>query len=430
MVDRLLAILKNNKTVLNGGLFTFFSFANQGISFILLLIVAHYIAPGEYGQLNLYVVFVQLFSTIITLGSDAYIQVAFFKKDRYYFNMVLNSVMLIATGVLCSLLMVLSFFSGLFSQLIGIEVRYQWMALFVCYMTVFNNMNLNIWIFEEKPVSYGVYSLSTAILNFILTLILVITFQQGWLGRLYAQISVTVVFFIISILFLIKRKYLIFKMPHNVHVKNALSFGVPLIPHAASGWLKQGADRYIINGFLSVASVGLYSFAMNFSNIILTIGTAFNQTNSVYLYKNLKEGYLISKAKLRRRERRMGLFFFLITIAVAIACYFFIPLVVPKYADSAIFIFPLCFSAMFNCFYLLFVNYLLYYGKTKQLMSITFTSSTIQVILSFLFTRYGAIYTAMVFMLMQGFTFMGVFLYSRKLLANQEIEELKNKKYE
>jgi hypothetical protein len=63
-------------------------------------------------------------------------------------------------------------------------------------------------------------------------------------------------------------------------------------------------------------------------------------------------------------------------------------------------------------------------------MSITFTSSTIQVILSFLFTRYGAIYTAMVFMLMQGFTFMGVFLYSRKLLANQEIEELKNKKYE
>lgn len=84
---------------------------------------------------------------------------------------------------------------------VGLSVEYQWLALLICYLQVFSSINLDIWRLEEKPVSYGLYSVSTVLLNFILTLVLVISFQQGWLGRLYAQVGVGIVFFFISIIF-------------------------------------------------------------------------------------------------------------------------------------------------------------------------------------------------------------------------------------
>ena len=45
--------LLGNKLLLKGALFSFFSFFNQGASFLLLIILANYIAPSDYGTLSL-----------------------------------------------------------------------------------------------------------------------------------------------------------------------------------------------------------------------------------------------------------------------------------------------------------------------------------------------------------------------------------------
>lgn len=49
-------------------------------------------------------------------------------------------------------------------------------------------------------------------------------------------------------------------------------WGIPLIPHLATSWIKQGGDRYIINYYYTLAEVGIFSFALNLSNIIDMIG--------------------------------------------------------------------------------------------------------------------------------------------------------------
>ena len=45
--------LLGNKLLLKGALFSFFSFFNQGASFLLLIILANYIAPVSYTHLTL-----------------------------------------------------------------------------------------------------------------------------------------------------------------------------------------------------------------------------------------------------------------------------------------------------------------------------------------------------------------------------------------
>ena len=282
-------------------------------------------------------------------------------------------------------------------------------------MQVFSTVNLDIWRLEENPLSYGIYSVATVFANFILTLILVIGFHWGWLGRVYAQVAVSMLFFFVSIYFLIRRGYLQKLMPNKETVKSALDFGIPLIPHSASAWIRQGLDRYVINYFYMATQVGIYSFAYNFANIIQIIGLAFNATNSVYIYKNLANIEADTSRRLLKQTKVMTLFFAIITLCVYVGTSIFIPIFVPKYTDAISYLFPLCVGAFFQCVYYLFVNYLFYYKKTKKLMYITFSMSLFHVLLSVLLTRYSMMYTAYVTMIVNMMIVLGVFLYSRRV---------------
>lgn len=407
-------ILKNS-LLKNGALFAFFSFLNSGINFLLLLVLANFISPTEYGELNLFNTFVTLLAIFISLNATGIIAVDFFTSDKKHLCRMLNTVLCLSTISLGFFSLLLLLFSSFFEATIGLSIEYQWMGLLVCYAQVFSVINLDIWRLEEKPVSYGLYSVATIIANFVLTLVLVICFKQGWLGRLYAQVSVSALFFFISIYFLKHRGYLVNIIPTKKSIKAALNFGVPLIPHNASIWVRQGLDRYIINYFYLATQVGLYSFAYNFANIIQIIGLAFNATNSVYIYKNLAKNDESVKPVLRHQTRMMIIFFIVITVLVCIGTIIFIPICIPEYVGAIPYLIPLCISALFQCIYYLFVNYIFYYKKTKQLMYITFSLSLLHLILSVTLTRYSVMYTAYVTMFVNFAVLLSVFLYSRRI---------------
>lgn len=407
-------ILKNS-LLKNGALFAFFSFLNSGINFLLLLVLANFISPTEYGELNLFNTFVTLLAIFISLNATGIIAVDFFSSDKKQLCRMLNTVLCLSTISFGFFSILLLLFSSFFETTIGLSIEYQWMGLLVCYAQVFSVINLDIWRLEEKPISYGLYSVATIIANFALTLILVICFKQGWLGRLYAQVSVSAIFFFISIYFLRHRGYLVKIFPTKKSIKAALNFGVPLIPHNASIWVRQGLDRYIINYFYLATQVGLYSFAYNFANIIQIIGLAFNATNSVYIYKNLAKKDESVKPVLRHQTKMMIIFFIVITVLVCIGTIIFIPICIPEYAGAIPYLIPLCISALFQCIYYLFVNYIFYYKKTKQLMYITFSLSLLHLILSVTLTRYSVMYTAYVTMFVNFAVLLSVYLYSRRI---------------
>lgn len=414
-LKNILSKIQTNTVFRNGILFTFFSFLNSGINFLLLIVLANFISPDEYGELNLFNTFVTLLSMLISLNTTGIISIEFFKTTREQLRKLLNGVLLISTGTLCGFTFLLLLFSHFFKMAIGLSVEYQWLALLICYLQVFSAINLDIWRLEEKPIAYGVYSVSTVVLNFVLTLILIISFHQGWLGRLYAQVGVSIAFFFISLVFLMKRGYLKRVYPDKKSLVESLRFGLPLIPHSTSTWIRQGLDRYIINYFYQTSAVGLFSFAYNFANVIHIVGFAFNATNSVFIYKNLSQNPQDARQRLLKQTKAMLFFFMLLTVLVCVSVSIFIPVFVPKYTGSLPYLFPLCLAAMFQCIYYLFVNYIFYYKKTKGLMYITFSMSVVHLLLSLLLTRYAIMYTAYITMFVNFAIAMLVFLYSRKM---------------
>ena len=111
----------------------------------------------------------------------------------------------------------------------------------------------------------------------------------------------------------------------------------------------------------------------------------------------------------------MTLFFVLLTVTVCLGASVFIPFFFPEYKGAVVFLFFQCLGAMFNCLYLLFVNYLFYYKKTKILMYITFSISVLHALLSYALTRYSVLYTVAIGALTNFLIMAGVFLYSRRV---------------
>jgi O-antigen/teichoic acid export membrane protein len=201
--------------------------------------------------------------------------------------------------------------------------------------------------------------------------------------------------------------------------REALVWGVPMIPHVATGWLRQGLDRYIINYFYSVYEVGVFSFAMNLANIIVMIGSAFNSTNSITLFQVLSNKALPNeqkRLKLRRQTRIIFLVYLASTLVVLLSMTILTHIALPKYRGSIPYMWVLAINGLGNCIYFLYCNYLFFYGKTKSLMYITLSTSLMHVGLSFALTRFSLYCTAIVYGLMMTLMTVLVIWQAKKLI--------------
>lgn len=380
------------------------------------MLMAHYVQPESYGQLSLFTTMISLLSIFICLNTNGLIGVNFFTASKEVIQRLLNVTLITALLVYLLFLTGMLLLKSQFEDWTGLDTAFQFCAISVCLLQVVSSVLLDIWRLEEKVGRYGVFAMLMVISNLVLTILFVALMKLDWRGRVYAQVLTCVLFSIIALIILVKKGYLKRILPLKNDFAEGYKFGIPLIPHSTSFWLRQGLDRYIINTFFVQSAVGFFSFAYNFANIIQIIGFAFNASYSVNIYKTLAMADADSVKRLRRNCRYLVGVYLLLTMSVCLFVSILIPFAFPKYNDSIVYLFPLCGGAMFQCFYLVYVNILFFYKKTKILMYITFTCSLLHCFLSFLLTRYGVVYTAYISLFSNMLIFMGVYWYSQKVL--------------
>lgn len=411
--------IKNNKTLLNGGLFSIYSFFNEGISFVLLILLANYIAPAEYGKLSLFNTIVAFLGYFVALSSQGFISISYFKRGPNFFRGDVSAICFICvvvTSVFCIINMIAGDWLG---NKLDLSVSLLWIAIIIAFLKVFQEMWLNFYRITEKVGKYGIICCSFAILNLILSLYLVIKTPLQWEGRIYAQLCCMVLFGLLSIGFFIKKDFLTINLEWS-SIKLITLYGLPLIPHLTSLWIKQGGDRFIINHFHSMEDVGLYSFALNLTSIIVMLGNAFNNSNSVEIFKILSDDTSCdNKYKLLSRQtKNIALISLFATILIVVFVGLLVPVLLPTYTQSLPYFVILSFQGFGQCIYFLFCNYLFYYMKTKQLMYVTFFTSIIHLGLSLWLTRYSLYLTCIIYVLTQLLVTFIVYKISRNLLRD------------
>ncbi len=389
---------------------------NKAVPFLLLPVITHYLTPSDYGIVATYGAFIAILTVFIHISMAGAIQINFFKLSPDQLKIyVTNTLIILSATTFLALLLLLLFYIPL-SHKLDVPPFWLFTGIAIVFAKLPTLINLILWQVKHQAKPYGSYQILQMLSNTAIALILIVGFGMNWQGQLIAQAISSILFGFISLAFIYHRGYLAFQF-NSSYIKDALKFGIPLIPHALSGWFKTGVDRIFLTAFIGTSATGLYSIGYQFGMIIGILAVAFNQAYAPYLYKRLESIDNDGKKELVKYTY----LYFIIIVLSATALSYIAPWIITtflekRYSMSIQFIPWIAFAFAFNGMYFMVVNYVFYMKKTFPLAIVTFTSGLIHAILSyFLIKQNGAIGAAQATTISTFVTFIGVWILSNKV---------------
>jgi O-antigen/teichoic acid export membrane protein len=393
---------------------------NKAVPFLILPILSYYLLPSDYGIVANFGVLVSIISIFVLVGVNGAIAVNYFKLSKEELSRyIFNGITIIGVFSFILLFIVLLFNETIY-LFVKVPLSYQLLAVATALASALTGINLSLWRLEEKPVKFGVYQISQTALNLGASLVLIIVYKLGWVGRINGMLVATLSFGLLSLILIYKRGYLRIKFNHKL-IFAILAFGLPLIPHSLSFWLRSGVDRILITKYIGEAATGLYATGFQFGILIAFLTGAFNNAFVPYMYKLLSEK---DESILDKNKENLKKMILIGIVGLIILCVLFTLLsnivlttfFSDRYSGASEFIFWAILSQTFQGMYLFFVNYIFYVKKTKGLAAITFTCAILQVILSYiLIINIGAIGAAYATALVSFVNFVMIAWYSNKV---------------
>ncbi len=380
MITRIL----NNKLFKNSFVYIFADIVNKAIPFLLLPVLTHYLTPEDYGLLASFNSLLAVLFIFIGLSTQGSITINFFNYSKKELSVFTGNVIYILTISFIVVLFTLYTVKPYLTHLAKLNFQWFVIAAVIAFFSYFVVINLSLWINEQRPKEYGIYKILETLLKFGLSLYFVIVMALNWHGRVYGMLLGGFISALVSFYLLKKRGYLRFKY-NKEYIKDALHFGIPLIPHQLSFWLRHGALIFVLIYLTGKKDTGLYNVAAQLVLPIAVLNDAFNKVWAPYLYKKLAGN--INRQEKKNIVKFTYLYFIGINL-IALLLIFVAPYIVDwfldeKYSESITFIVYLAFATAIRGMYLMVVNYIYYYKKTKYLAYITFITSVFTVLLAY-----------------------------------------------
>lgn len=122
---------------------------------MLLLILANYILPKDYGYLSLFVTVSMVVGFFIALSTDGYLSVAFFKEGNDGVRQSVSSVFAISLVTSLLLFCVVFLFGTELSVVLELPLNVLYLVVCISFFTVFSNMILDYFRLREQVLLYG-----------------------------------------------------------------------------------------------------------------------------------------------------------------------------------------------------------------------------------------------------------------------------------
>ena len=375
---------QRNSLLSGSAIYLFSNIVNAAIPFALLPILTRYLTPAQYGEVAMFQTLLAALSALTGLSVHGAANRKYYDsnvdgQDLKHFIGACLQVLLLSTAIVFVAIIP---FQVQLSEWLGLRSRWILWAVVISAATFVIGLRLGQWQVRKQARQYGAFQISQSILNMVLSLLLVVLILKGEEGRITAQIGAIIIFALLSLYFLHKDGLLSFISWKPVYFKEALDFGIPLIPHIAGMLLLTAMDRFVINSELGLAQVGIYMVAVQMSMAMGIVFDAINKAYVPWLFERLKRDVATEKQQIVKYTYLYfaGVFF------VAVLAYFVGPFAVTLiagelYADAGEVIGWLALGQAFGGMYLMVTNYIFYSKRTGLLSLTTVISGLINVAL-------------------------------------------------
>jgi len=323
----------------------------------------------------------------VGLNTHGAVAINFFKISKEEFRVYIGNIIFVLFSSFILTLAIVYILRSPLSHFMKFPSNWLPIAVIVALSEVIIMLVLTLWRVEQRPLPYGMFQILQTILNVSLSLIFVVMLGWHWQGRLTGIIISSIIFAFIGTFIIYKRKYISFSF-NKGYIKDALFFGIPLIPHALGGWIMTSIDRIFINSMVSVAATGIYVVGYQVGMIIGLLATSFNYAWSPFLYEKLKENNFATKVKIVKFTYLYYGGIVPLALFLSFIAPFFLKFFVGKSFYSAYkYVLWIALGYAFHGMYFMVVNYIFYAKRTYILGWLTFISAGINVVLNYFLIR-------------------------------------------
>lgn len=389
---------------------------NRAIPFLFLPVLTRYLSPNDYGIIATFHI-VNFFCTIIIgVNTHGALSTNYFKLEPKELKVYTYNLFYIIGVGFCLVLGIFLIAGHDIASSLKIPTTLLIIILFNALFEFVSTLILTLWQVEEKSFFYGIFQITKTATNIAISLFFIIILQWNWWGRVGGVLISSAIYALISLIILFKCQYLKFSFNLN-YIKDALNFGIPLIPHSLSGWIMTASDRIFINSMIGVADTGIYTVGYQVGNIIGLLATSFNKAVTPYIYQKITENKLSLKIKIVK----FTYLYYLTIILLALSLSYIAPIILKyfvsqEFQSASKYVIWIALGYAANGMYYMVVKYIFYIKKTYILAWVTFTSAIVNLILNyFLIKANGAIGAAQATTITLYLTFISVWFLSAQV---------------
>lgn len=383
----MLGLRKHKVLVQSAGIYTLANFLNAAIPFLLLPFLTNHLSPADYGIVAMFQVLMQFTTPFVGMNSTSAMTRQYYDRDKIDFRQYVSDSFFITmvTGIFITLLFVA--FKSPLSAVTQFPENWLFVVVIYCLAQNIGLIVLSLWQVQYKPVPYGLFRIGRTILDITFSVGLILWVGLKWEGMVIGQTTATLLQAALAMFFLLKGRWLR-KGINKEYIKDALKFGVPLIPHVIGAIIITYSDRLFITNMVSIAETGLYSVGYNVGMIVYLVQNSFNQAWVPWFYEKLKGDRHSDKRNIVKFTYLYYLAMGLMVAAVTLGTpWFFATFLGQSYQNAVQFVFWIALGFGFNGMYKMVVNYIFYLKKTYIISIMTVVTAVINILLNYFFIR-------------------------------------------
>lgn len=252
-------------------------------------LMAMNLSPEDYAVSTYYSSFSQLYSPILGFFIvDYYLRKYYLlsKEDLYKLKGNIIKLFLFFSGAVSIICLF-----ALYAFVKGTDVSFDFLpyavlAILHAYLNLNYVLQLSEYKIARQPKQYFRASLVFGVLNVLLSLLLVVVFKFGAVGKMLAPCIGAFTAFV-WVLYK-NREYLIVKLDLEIF-KQILIYGYPLVLAAMLSYFTSGYDKALLERGGDIITLGYYAVACNIANYINVFSNAIKATFQPDMYKAISE---------------------------------------------------------------------------------------------------------------------------------------------
>jgi O-antigen/teichoic acid export membrane protein len=283
-MNKYLSLFKNNfPRIKNFSLYLSASIVSGVINVIFNPFLAANLSSLDYSIIGYYTSFGSLFTPILNFSLISFYVRKYFKIPEEKRQLTLDTIIttLIIWGVISSILILVLFYA--YCNIAKVELPFFPFAVLVVFRLFFNNFLLLYQVecrMRREAKRYFKITILASLITILLSVILVILFKFGAVGRLSAMLISSIFIGI----FAIKKIHSKFKIEKSI-LKEAISFGWPVSCSYMIQYFLFGVDLALLEPLNDITNMGLYAIALSIVGYLSVFYIALSQTFEPDIYK-------------------------------------------------------------------------------------------------------------------------------------------------